>query len=61
MGRKYTKDTVLRKLYAESMGKCMNPDCKADLIFENGDIIERAHIEPYCITEDNSYENLLLL
>lgn len=61
MGRKNTQDTVLRKLYAESMGKCMNPDCKADLIFEKGDIIERAHIKPYCITEDNSYGNLILL
>ena len=61
MGRKKTEDTVLRKLYAESMGKCMNPDCKADLIFDKGDIIERAHIKPYCKTEDNSYENLILL
>ena len=50
-----------RKLYAESMGKCMNPNCQNDLFNNNGDIIERAHIRPYCDNADNSFENLIIL
>ncbi|WP_407391743.1 HNH endonuclease signature motif containing protein [Carnobacterium jeotgali] len=52
---------VERKIYAESMGRCMNPECKAELFKENGDIMEKAHINPYCDTKDNSYENLIIL
>lgn len=52
---------VERKLYAESMGKCMNPNCKKELFRINGDVIEKAHIDPYCKTADNSYENLVVL
>ncbi|NLZ45983.1 MAG: HNH endonuclease, partial [Clostridiales bacterium] len=50
-----------RKLYAESMGRCMNPDCQEELFKDNGDIIEKAHIIPFCDTEDNSFENLIVL
>jgi len=60
MGRKIS-DYVQRKLYAESMGRCMNPDCQEELFKDNGDIIEKAHIIPFCDTTDNSFENLIVL
>lgn len=31
MARKSIPIDVERKLYAESMGRCMNPDCQAEL------------------------------
>lgn len=43
------------------MGRCMNPACQANLFGDNGDILEQAHIDPYCKTADNSFENLVLL
>ena len=52
---------VERRIYAESMGRCMNPECKVELFKEGGDIIEKAHIIPYCDTKDNSFENLIIL
>lgn len=52
---------VERKIYAESMGRCMNPKCKVELFKEGGDIMEKAHIIPYCDTKDNSFENLIIL
>jgi len=61
MSNRYIEENVKRKLYAESMGRCMNPGCKQELFRQNGDIIEKAHIDPYCDTADNSYENLVLL
>ena len=54
-------ENVKRQLYAESMGRCMNPACKKVLFRQNGDIIEKAHIDPYCKTADNSFENLVIL
>lgn len=54
-------EEIKRRLYAESMGRCMNPDCKIELFADNGDIIEKAHIIPYCDTADNSFENLIVL
>ncbi len=61
MERKSISKSVERELYAESMGKCMNPNCRRDL-FEGGkDIGEKAHIVPYSETEDNSFDNLILL
>lgn len=60
MGREISKD-IQRRLFAESMGRCMNPDCKKELFLKNGDIIEKAHIRPYCDTADNSFENLIVL
>ena len=59
--RREIPENIKRKLYAESMGRCMNPDCQIELFQSNGDIIEKAHIDPYCETSDNSYENLIVL
>lgn len=61
MNSRYIDESVKRKLYAESMGRCMNPNCQRELFCKNGDIIEKAHIDPYCKTADNSFENLVLL
>ena len=60
MGREISS-YVQRKLYAESMGRCMNPDCQEELFKDNGDIIEKAHIIPFCDTTDNSFKNLIVL
>lgn len=61
MGSRYISEEIKRRLYAESMGRCMNPACQRELFSENGDIIEKAHIDPYCETADNTFENLILL
>ncbi len=55
------KDTE-RRLWADSMGRCMNPSCEKELFSTNiGDIAEKAHIVPYSDTADNSLENLIIL
>lgn len=61
MKRKAIPENIKRKLWAESMGYCMNPECKEKLFINNEDIIEQAHIEPYYETLDNSYDNLIIL
>ena len=61
MSRKGISEHVKRKLWAESMGRCMNPECSMELLIENSNIMEIAHISPYCKTEDNSFENLIIL
>lgn len=61
MSRKPIEENVKRRLFAESMGRCMNPNCRKELFESCGDIIEKAHIDPYSDTEDNSFENLVLL
>ncbi len=61
MKRDSISENVKRKLYAESMGRCMNPNCKKELFKGNGDIIEKAHIIPYEKTADNSFDNLVIL
>lgn len=61
MTRKAISENIKRKLYAESMGRCMNPNCEVKLFLANGDIAEKAHIVPHCNTVDNSFENLILL
>lgn len=61
MSRKPIEENVKRRLFAESMGRCMNPNCRKELFCGDGDIIEKAHIDPYSETEDNSFENLVLL
>lgn len=58
--RKGIPENTKRRLYAESMGKCMNPSCEAEL-FLNGDIAEKAHIIPHCSSANDSFENLILL
>ena len=61
MSGRYIDENIKRRLYAESMGYCMNPDCRCNLFAGTGDIIEKAHIDPYCKTANNSFENLVLL
>jgi len=61
MGRKGISEGVERKIIADSMGRCMNPNCRAELFKMKGDIIERGHITPYCDTADNCFENLIIL
>lgn len=61
MSGRHIEENIARRLYAESMGRCMNPNCLCELFRKNGDIIERAHIDAYCKTADNSYENLVVL
>lgn len=61
MNRKAITENVKRRLWAESMGRCMNPDCRVELFIKNSDIMEKAHIGAYYETEDNSYENLIVL
>lgn len=61
MSGRYIQEAVKKRLYAESMGRCMNPSCQQALFHKNCDIIEKAHIDPYCETADNSFENLVLL
>lgn len=61
MSRKPIAEKVKRQLWAESMGRCMNPHCQTDLFINGGDIIEKAHIRAYSETEDNSFENLIIL
>ncbi len=58
---RYINNDIERKLYAESMGRCMNPNCKKELFTINGDIVEKAHIIPYSKNVDNSFENLVIL
>lgn len=61
MTRKSIPDNIKRKLWAESMGRCMNPNCQIELFNLDGDIAEQAHIIPYSETQDNSFENLIML
>lgn len=61
MARKNIPLNVMRSLYAESLGYCMNPDCKEKVVDFDGDISEKAHITEYYKTQDNSYENLIIL
>lgn len=61
MSSRYITENVKKRLYAESLGRCMNPACQENLFGPNGDIIEKAHIDPYCETADNTFENLVLL
>ena len=44
MARKVIPIDVERKLYAESMGRCMNPGCQAELFRKKGNVIEAKSI-----------------
>mgnify|MGYP000458902380 CR=1 FL=1 len=46
MVSRYIDEAIKRKLYAESMGRCMNPSCQRELFCKNGDIIERLILIP---------------
>lgn len=61
MSSRYIAEDVRKRLYAESLGRCMNPACQKKLFSGNGDIIEKAHIDPYCESANNAFENLVLL
>lgn len=61
MSRIKIDKVVERRLYAESMGRCMNPECRVELFINDGDMIEKAHIEAYCDTQDNAFDNLVIL
>lgn len=61
MNGRYVAENDKRRLYAESMGRCMNPSCKKELFCKDGSIAEKARIIPYCETADNSFKNLVLL
>ncbi len=59
------RPTVLRntkrKLWAESIGHCMNPGCQTELINDGVSIGNMAHITTHRDGGDVSFENLLLL
>lgn len=61
MARKQIPDNIKRRLWAESMGRCMNPNCQKELFINHKDIAEQAHIVPYNKTQDHSFENLIIL
>ena len=61
MSRKQIGLYAMRALYSESMGRCMNPDCQKELFISEGDISEKAHIIAYCDSENNSFDNLVIL
>ena len=52
---------IERKLWAESVGYCMNPDCQSELIENNTNIGQMAHIKPHAVGGDVSFGNLILL
>ena len=37
MARPKINEDIQRRLYAESMGRCMNPNCRKELFVEGGD------------------------
>ena len=43
------------------MGHCMNPSCAIDLFPSGVSVAERAHIQPYRMDQDDSFENLIML
>lgn len=61
MSRKSISTNIERKLWVESMGRCMNPECQTSLFIDTSDMFEKAHINPYCAGKDNSFENLVIL
>ena len=53
--------SVERKLWAESMGHCMSPDCQVELYQNGTNLGEMAHMVPHAEGGDVTFENLLLL
>lgn len=50
-----------RMLWAEAIGRCMNPECQVELIKNGVSIGEMAHIKAHADGGDVSFDNLLLL
>ena len=50
-----------RMLWAEAIGRCMNPDCQSELIRDGVSIGQIAHIKAHSDGGDVSFENLILL
>lgn len=50
-----------RRLWAEAMGHCMNPECQSELIDNGSNIGQMAHIRAHADGGDVSFENLILL
>lgn len=42
MNRKPIPENVKRRLWAESMGRCMNPACRENLFIDDNDIMEKS-------------------
>ena len=59
--RKSVPTNVRRRLWAEAMGHCMNPACGKELIRNDANIGQMAHIIPHPEKGDVSFDNLLLL
>lgn len=60
-GRPAVHRNIKRKLWAEAIGHCMNPDCQSELIENDTNVGQMAHIEPHAAGGDGSFENLILL
>ena len=52
---------IRRRLWAESMGHCMNQDCERALIQDDQNISDIAHIVPNADDGSVSFDNLILL
>lgn len=50
-----------RRLWAEAIGHCMNPECQDELLAGEVNVGEMAHIVPHEERGDVSFENLILL
>ena len=64
MGRVSIPENVLRRLYAESMGRCMNPACQTELfIYDPNNFRELSvagrdvtFVYKYCLSKEDLYE-----
>ncbi len=61
VNRKKVPMNVQRRLWADSLGRCMNPTCHAALFVRETNIGDMAHIHPHADNGDVSYANLILL
>ena len=61
VARRNVPRNVERKLWAESEGHCMNPECHTYLIIGSSSIGEMAHIVPHSDGGGTSADNLILL
>ena len=59
--RKAVSASVRRRLWCECMGHCMSPSCHKDLFPSDSTVAHKAHIEPYRIGNDNTFDNLIIL